>query len=349
MGTIIITHLNFAKGFRGGERQTQLLIEKLSLNGWNQILIVRQISELGQRCQEIQNLTIIEIPKPYLFSLSKIKTATLLHAHETKAAQFALIANLVYRIPYIVTRRVDNPLKSNFFNRLIYTRATPCVALSRAIKEEILKISPHSSVVIIPSAYTEFTTDNDAVQRIKNRFIRKFLVGHVGALDDQHKGQSTIIEAARYLEKTIPNLHFLLIGGGDDEALLKEKAKHLTNITFEGFVNNVGDYLEALELFVFPSNNEGLGSILFDVMRSETPIIASNVGGIPDIIKDGYNGFLIPPRDPTALIDAIIQLYGDEDVRKKIVDNALHELLHFSPDSMRLSYENLYAKVLKNS
>jgi glycosyltransferase involved in cell wall biosynthesis len=344
-----IIHLNFAKGFRGGERQTQLLIEKLSLNGWEQTLVVRKKSELAQRCKEIQGLRIIEISKPYIFSLSTIKTAALIHAHETKAAQFAFIAKQIYSIPYIITRRVDNPIKNNFFNRLIYTNAHYCVALSRAIKEGILKIAPSSSIEIIPSAYTEFTPDRNRVEEIKNRFRGKYLVGHVGALDDIHKGQSTIIEAARSLEKTIPTLHFILVGGGADEAMLKNKASGLGNITFEGFVNNVGDYLEALNMFVFPSNNEGLGSILLDVMRSKTPIIASNVGGIPDIIRNGYNGFLIPPRDPTALIDAIVELYGDEDVRKKIVDNALHELLHFSPNAMRLSYENLYAKVLKNS
>lgn len=341
-----ITHLNFAKGFRGGERQTQLLIEKLALKGWDQTLIVRQKSELAQRCQNIQGLTIIEIAKPYIFSLSKIKNAALIHAHETKAAQFALIAKLIYSVPYILTRRVDNPIKANFFNRLIYTKAQRCVALSKAIKEGILKIAPSSSIEIIPSAYTEFTPDIQSVEHIKKRFHDKYLIGHVGALDDIHKGQSTIIETARYLEKTAPNLHFILVGGGADEAILKNKASGLSNITFEGFVNNVGDYLEALDLFVFPSNNEGLGSILLDVIRSKTPIIASNVGGIPDIIRDGYNGFLIPPRDSKALSEAIGQLYRDENVQKEFVSNALIELQHFSPDSMCLSYEHLYNKVL---
>ncbi len=344
-----ITHLNFAKGFRGGERQTQLLIEKLSLRGWEQTLIVRQKSELGERCKEVKGLSILEIPKPYVFSLAQIKSASVIHAHETKAAQFALIANLLFHIPYIITRRVDNPIKPNFFNHHLYSRAAYCVALSRAIKEEILKVAPSSRIEIIPSAYSEFTPNLETVAAIKNRFSDKYLIGHVGALDDTHKGQSTLIEAAAALERTDPHLHFILVGGGADEAMLKNKASGLSNITFEGFVNNVGDYLEALDMFVFPSNNEGLGSILFDVMRSQTPIIASNVGGIPDIIDHGHNGFLIPPRDSNALINAIVTLSRDEDLQKKFVNNALTALQNFSPDTMSLNYETLYTQVLKNN
>ena len=107
----MITHINFAKGFRGGEQQTLLLVTELSKRGYTQTICTRIDSELAKRLQDVNNLTILKISKPYLFSLAKIKNSTIIHAHETKGAQFAYMANLIYKIPYIITRRVDNKIK----------------------------------------------------------------------------------------------------------------------------------------------------------------------------------------------------------------------------------------------
>ncbi len=337
-----ITHLNFAKGFRGGERQTQLLIEQLAQNGIAQKLLVRKGSQLSGRCRDIANLEIIEIAKPYILHLKHIKNTTLLHAHETKAAQFAYFANRLTGIPYIITRRVDNAIKNNFLNKKIYSNATVVVALSKAIKEEILKVAPKAVIEVIPSAYTDAAVDKAKTAQIKKRFEGKYLIGNVGALDDRHKGQSHLIEAAKELEKSHPDIHFLFVGSGQDEAKLKAAAQSLSNVTFEGFVNNVNDYISSFDLFVFPSNNEGLGSILLDVMQLNVPIIASNVGGIPDIITNNINGILTPPSDPKSLKKNILRLYSDKTKSAKLASTAKESIENFSPQSMQNAYLSLY-------
>jgi len=337
-----ITHLNFAKGFRGGERQTQLLIEQLAQNGIAQKLLVRKGSQLSGHCRDIANLEIIEISKPYILHLKHIKNTTLLHAHETKAAQFAYFANRLTGIPYIITRRVDNAIKNNFLNKKIYSNATVVVALSKAIKEEILKVAPKAVIEVIPSAYTDAAVDKAKTAQIKKRFEGKYLIGNVGALDDRHKGQSHLIEAAKELEKSHPDIHFLFVGSGQDEAKLKAAAQSLSNVTFEGFVNNVNDYISSFDLFVFPSNNEGLGSILLDVMQLNVPIIASNVGGIPDIITNNINGILTPPSDPKSLKKNILRLYSDKTKSAKLASTAKESIENFSPQSMQNAYLSLY-------
>lgn len=108
------------------------------------------------------------------------------------------------------------------------------------------------------------------------------MVGHVGALDNDQKGQEFIIAVAREIESSHPEVQFALVGGGDDEAMLKARAAGLSNVAFVGFVDNVGDYLESFDLFVLPSNREGIGSILFDAMERALPVVASRVGGVPD-------------------------------------------------------------------
>ncbi|MCD6259041.1 MAG: glycosyltransferase family 4 protein [Helicobacteraceae bacterium] len=341
-----ITHLNFAKGFRGGERQTQLLIEELSEQGYFQKLLVRKKSELGKRCLGVKNLTIIEINKPYIFHLTMVRDSLLLHAHETKAAQFAFFANLVYKLPYIITRRVDNPIKDNFFNKKMYENSFTTVALSKAIENEIHKISPNINTTIIPSAYSSFTINKQNVQQINERFQNKYLIGNIGELDNSHKGQYYLIEAAKILETKYPNMHFLFLGKGKDLANYKMQAQGMNNISFEGFVHNVGDYIACMDLFVFPSLNEGLGSILFDVMQQKVPIIASNVGGIPDIIQDNFNGLLTPPKDINAIVQAIEDLYKDKQKAIKFTQNASQVIENFSKTAMCNKYTVLYKEFL---
>jgi len=343
---MLITHLNFAKGFRGGERQTQLLIEELSQLHYQQKLLVRKGSELTKRCKDIQNLEIIEISKPYIFSLAQIKGTTLLHAHETKALQFAYFVNILKKIPYIVTRRVDNPIKQNFLNSQMYSKAFVAVALSNAIKREILKVAPDAKTEVIPSAFTNTIVNQEKAEVIKSRFDGKFLIGNVGALDDKHKGQSYLIEAAKMLEKSHPDIHFLFVGKGEDEEKLKEQAKLLTNITFEGFVNNVNDYISSFNLFVFPSNNEGLGSILLDVMQLQVPIIATNVGGIPDIIENEKNGLLIPAKNPNAIKESILRLYNDAIFAEQLAKNAYKDIDKYSTQNMASAYTKIYLSFL---
>lgn len=338
----IVVHLNFAKGFRGGERQTLLLIQELSKVGIHQKLLVRKNSALTQRLKTTKNLTIIEIAKPYILSIKQIKDATLIHAHETKALQFAYFAHKITRIPYIVTRRVDNKIKNNFLNKKLYNSASRVVALSHAIKKEIIKVAPNANIEIIPSAFTGASLNQNSINKIRSQYKDKFIIGHVGALDDGHKGQSFLIKAAKILEKPHPDMHFVFVGGGADENILKSQAKSLKNVTFEGFVNNVNDFISCFDLFVFPSRNEGLGSILFDVMQLNVPIIASNVGGIPDIIHDKKNGLLIPTCDENAIVQAILTLYNDKRLREALSVKAKNSIDKYSTENMKNRYLDIY-------
>ena len=339
---MLITHINFAKGFRGGERQTELLIESLSKKNFQQRLLVRVGSELTKRCKDIENLEIIELSKPYIVHLNAIKGSHILHAHETKALQFAYFAHLLTGVKYIVTRRVDNTIKKNFLNATLYKNAKTSVALSSAIVKTIKRVTNDATIAIIPSAFSQTQLDEHKVLEIKERFSHKFLIGHIGALDEKHKGQSIILELAKRVEKSYPEIHFILVGGGADEMMLKEMAEGLSNITFEGFVNNVPDYIASLNLFLFPSRNEGLGSTLLDVMNYSVPIVASNVGGIPDIIVDGKNGVLFDIADLDNLEKIVIELYKDKERREELAQNAKKSITKYSVENMTQSYISLY-------
>ena len=345
----VITHINLAKGFRGGERQTLLLIQELSKRGYTQQLFTRVESELASKLENTPNLTIIKISKPYIFHITKFKNSSLIHAHETKAAQLAYFVNKFFNIPYIITRRVDNPIKNNIFNKAIYENSSYTIALSNAIKSTLTPISDNINIKIIPSAYSQLQIDQKKSSEIKQKFEGKFIIGNIGELDNAHKGQYYLIEAMKKLQQTHPDIHLIFLGKGRDEQNYKEQSKDLKNITFEGFVSNVSDYINIFDLFVFPSLHEGLGSILFDIMQSKVPIIATNSGGIPDIIEDNKNGILVPIKNSDAIYEAIIRLYNDKQLREKLSLNGYNNIDNYSYKTMTNKYENIYNEILNGN
>lgn len=336
-----ITHLNFASGYRGGERQTTLLVQALAKQGVQQQLVTRVNSELARRCQGIENLQIIELKRPYIRGFKHFKDAQILHAHETKGAQVALLLNKIYQVPYIVTRRVDNPIKDNFFTRAMYNNASYCIALSQSIKQRIHDVCAAAQVQVIPSAQTDFAIDQAQVEKLKQRFKGKFLIGNIGELETS-KGQDYLLPAIRKIAQEQPNIHFIFLGKGKDALRYQELTADLSNVTFEGFVNNVGDYIACMKMFVFPSLNEGLGSILLDVMKLKVPVIASNVGGIPDIVIDDHTGKLVAAKDSQAIYQQIMHLYNNPDVAQMLSETAYQNTFNYSPQTMTKAYQQLY-------
>jgi glycosyltransferase involved in cell wall biosynthesis len=330
-----VAHINLAKGFRGGERQTAILIEELSKIGISQTLFVRKDAELGEFVKSrVLDVEIIELSKPYFYSF---KDFDLVHSHEAKANQLAGLSYLLFKTPYIVTRRVEFTPSDNFVNRYIYKKAKFVVALSKAIERDLKRLVDRE-IRIVPSAYsTEIRDSKDLILR-----RGKFVVGHVGALVHDHKGQCDIVEVARELEKSRPDIQFLLIGDGKDKEMCLWRSRYLTNIEFLGFKKNVFDYIKNFDIFIFPSLHEGLGSTLLDVMRLGKPIVASNVGGIPDIIENEKSGYLITPNSPQELKKRILELIRDVDKRESFVKEALNRVENFSPEKMRDRYLEMY-------
>lgn len=343
-----ICHINLAKGFRGGERQTLLLLEGLSRASINQSLICRKNSDLAKKAKSIKGLSVIEIRKPFLLHIGKVTGSDLIHAHEGRSTHFAYYASTFSKIPYVITRRIPNNPRSAFLTRNAYKHASHIVALSSAIKQRLHIYIECKKCSIIPSMHSDLSSNPESSNAIKAKFKGKTIVGHIGALVDHHKGQTTIIRAAKQLQATHPNIVFLLLGKGKDEAKLREESRDLSNLEFVGFVDNVGDYLAAFDYFIFPSNEEGLGSILLDAMQYKIPIIASSVDGIPDIIKNEFNGLLIKPKDYNALADNIIRLINNPELAERLTKNALSTIENYSVESIANRYIELYQALLSS-
>lgn len=340
----LLCHINIARGFRGGERQTELLVARLADRGWRQRVIGRRGEPLTERVAAISDVEVCEVTGNPVAAMWAARGSDLVHAHETRAAQAAWLLKKLGGTPYLITRRVDNPIKPSWVTRDMYKRATAVASVSAAIGSVVSAYVPTVQCEIVPDAHGGLLANPGEVASIRDRFAGKFLIGHIGALDDSHKGQLTIIDAARRMQDT--DACFLLIGSGRDEVLLRAAAAGLGNVHFVGYVENVADYLAVLDVFVFPSRHEGLGSTLLDAMAFGLPIIASRVGGIPEIVTDPLNGFLIKPGDTDAMVDDLHRLLANEDLRRTIGAANLKTAELYNAERMALNYEQIYASML---
>lgn len=340
-----IIHVNLAKGFRGGERQTALLVQSLENQVAAQTLVCRRDSPLREKLQGIDNLKLVDASHQ-LAGHVRAGKASVVHAHEAKAVHWAWLHKRLYKTPYVVTRRVDTAIKDKLANRLFYGDADCCVAISTVIQEKLTYWTRHA-VPIIPSSMSNFICDDQVTRKFKSQYPGHFIVGHIGALVDRHKGQRIILNVASQLQESHPKLLFVFFGQGKDESALQQESMHLSNVVWAGFKPNIGDFIPALDLFVFPSRNEGLGSILLDVMQARVPIIATRVGGIPDLIHHEETGLLIEPDDAVALRNAVVRLAESKGDRVKIAENAYQSLAPFSPKVMAEKYCKIYQAIAK--
>lgn len=337
-----LTHLNLSRGFRGGERQTELLIRGLAALGWTQRLVARRGEPLAERCRDVPGLSIAEASGGVAGAFLALRGAGLVHSHEGRGVQAAWLNGLVRGAPYVITRRVQKGPTASALNRRMYRSAAAVVAISEAIRAALTRLDARLPVTVIPSAGGSLPVNQPTVEKLRASFGGDFVAGHVGALDDSHKGQLQIIGLARRWRTARPTVRFVLVGAGRDEARLRLAAAGLDNLHFAGEVANVGDYLAACDLFLYPSRHEGLGSTLIDALVAGLPVVATAVGGIPEIIRDGENGVLVRPDEPEALESAVAAFVEDVGLRARVAAANRLRAQQFSAATMTSRYARLY-------
>jgi glycosyltransferase involved in cell wall biosynthesis len=341
-----IAHINLAKGYRGGERQAELLIRSLASLDVEQVLIARANCPLGDRLAD----TGIEIHhcSGLVSAFRATRGVDVVHSHEGRGVYAAWLRKEISGTPYIITRRVNNPLGDSWLTRRAYTRASFVASVAADVARIVQAFDERITSRVIHSSSSGLPVNPEAAKSIRDRFPGKWIIGNVGALDNAQKGQEYIIEVARRMKDAHPEFQFLLVGGGDDETMLRDLAGDLPNISFEGWSDKVGDYLAAFDLFILPSNKEGIGGILLDAMDRALPLIASRVGGLPEIVRDGDNGLLIDPRSPDQLEQAILRLYQNPDLRRSMGARGREFSRDFTADAMAARYLELYRQAVGN-
>lgn len=340
-----VAHVNVTRGYRGGERQTELLIRELAKHGVGQVLVGRRSQPLPERLAGTDLEIRLTSGNPFAV-FGATGGVDIVHVHEGRSVYGAYLRSLLSGTPYILTRRVDNPIRDHGFAHRAYARAAFVATVAPAVAEIVERFDARIRTAVVVSSSSCLPVDAERADAIRRRSEGQFIVGHVGALDNVQKAQEHILTVARSLERASPDIRFVLVGGGPDEAMLKASAAGLGNVAFTGFVDNVGDYLAAFDLFVLPSNYEGIGSILLDAMGQRLPVVASRVGGVPWLIRDGETGVLIDPGRPDQLEAAILRLRASPETMRRLGDAGFELAKQYTPAAMCAKYLDLYRQAL---
>jgi len=146
------------------------------------------------------------------------------------------------------------------------------------------------------------------------------LIGTVGRLFDHHKRVSDLLRALDLVLKDLPATRLLVVGDGVDAEMLKRLATELgveSNVTFVGYQGDTRPYFEAMDIYVHPAAEEAFGLVIVEAMYAGLPVIASRVGGIPDVVEEGKTATLVPDKNPEMMANAILALARDAEQRRQ--------------------------------
>lgn len=296
-----------------------------------------------------------------LFSILRRERYDIVHTNGYFADIIAIPACKLLGIPHIATCHgfITNDKKLNIYNmfdRFILRFSNKIIAVSDGIKNELTKNGiKESHVVVIQNAvegnYNKelFSQNRQNKRQQLNIREREFVLGYIGRLSEE-KGIKYLIEASSLLNESDITVKVLIIGEGPQkrqlEDLVKEEGiKH--NVVFAGFQADIESWLPAMDVFVLPSLTEGTPMSLLEAMAFGIPVVASAVGGIPQVIVSGKNGILVSSGKSQEIADAVNTLYEDETLRKTLGEEAKRTIeLKFNVDEWVKKVEAEYLKAI---
>ena len=356
-----ILHIESGRHLYGGALQVYYLLRGLASEDCRNVLVCPsqgRIADVSEPYATVYAVPLAGDLDPRLLShlnrIARQEQPDLIHVHSRRGADiWGALAAVRVRVPAIITRRVDNPeipvlarLKYRFYDRVI--------TISEGIRNVLLQEGvPSGKIVCVHSA-----VDSDRYSKACDRswFQREFgldagikAVGMVAQFIDR-KGHRYLFEAVPKILTRFPDTMFLLFGRGPRENELKKLASEQgisAHLRFAGFRDDLDRIFPCLDLLVHPALMEGLGVSLLQAAAAGVPMVATNVGGIPEIVRDGINGYLIEPADEQVLADRVIDILQNQETARRFAAESLRIIKsEFSIGSMVRGNLSVYKELI---
>ncbi|ACV62495.1 glycosyl transferase group 1 [Desulfofarcimen acetoxidans DSM 771] len=298
-----------------------------------------------------------------LKDILKSRNICIMHAHGSKAALVGRIAARLAKTPLIFYTVHNSIFYSDWHNLKLAAMARVekklaqytdrIISVSDALRQEIIDrtgLSPQLPVTVyngIETGQFYFVQNKKQLRRELGLPPEGKLVGTVARLSAQ-KGVSYLIKAIPHISEK--GVRFVITGDGPLREELESLAKQLNlqeAVIFTGARNDIPNLLAALDVFVMPSVTEGLSIAILEAMASSLPVVASRVGGIPEIVREGVTGILVPSRDEKALAKAVSELLNNEEKASSMGMAARQQVeLNYSASAMGSRVAELYREAL---
>jgi glycosyltransferase involved in cell wall biosynthesis len=323
-----VLHIEAGCHLYGGARQVLYLLEGLKRQGVGSLLVCPTGSAIAEaargHCERVHaihmggDLDLGLVPR--LRRLIRSEGPDLVHVHSRRGADLlGGIAARLAGVPAVLSRRVDNP-ESWLAMRLKYPLYAKVITISEGIRQVLLAAGlPPEKVVCVRSA-----VDGTAYQAACDGdwFRKEFGLppdAHTLAVVAQlieRKGHGYLLDALPGVIARHPDVRVLLFGQGPLEAELRDRIRRLglaDRVRLAGFRSDLERILPCLDLVAHPATLEGLGVSLLQAAAAGLPIVAARAGGIPEVVRDGENGLLVPPGDSRSLGDAMLWMLDHPD------------------------------------
>jgi len=333
-------HIDTARGWRGGQSLVLHTMLGLRAMGHRAALVAHPDGELLRRMREGHDLIPLaplgEIDLSAAWRLSRVikrLTPDVIHAHDPHAVAMASTALSIVspspKPPLVASRRIASPMARNSFSRWKYAQIDCFIANSVVVRDRLVAEG-------IPRAKTTIVNEGVDVERIvrmpaANVHAAFYLpthapvIGNVAALVP-HKGHHHLIDAAALVVREVPDARFVIVGDGELRESLERHVHdaHLERHVFlAGFRTDALELTKGFDLFAMSSVTEGMCAALLDAMAAAKAAVATTAGALSEVMLDGETGFLVEPRDHTAMAERLVLLLKDPPLRARMGEAAL--------------------------
>ena len=383
MRKLNILHMCSTRRRGGSGASASALVKKLFQRGHKVIYVCNETSLWYENLKDIGVTTVTSLGmkakfrptlkffKGYWNDIRKIKELIekekidILHVHTSPEHWIGAIASSLAKspVPLIRTRHIVVPVRNNCINRYLFNRKTAKVI---AVAETIRKNYFNNSSYDLSKIFTIHDgVDAEKFNPISNgRNVREefkissdtFLIGNIARFA-RVKGHEYFFKAIYEVAKVFPNIKALLVGCGGvkSHAQEKERIEKLVDecgvgkfVLFAGFRKDIPDVLAAIDLFVLSSiGSEGSSRGTIEAMAMAKPVVASSVGVLPELVANNVTGYIVPPKEPHAMADAIIKIIKEKEKAKAMGEKGREIVLkEFTEDIMAEKTEKLYYDIL---
>ena len=274
----------------------------------------------------------------------------IVHAHDGRAQNISFLSSAGLPLRRVASRQVAFPPRHPLIHRWKYTMTCHgIIANSESVRQVLIASGiPAQKIEAIPPGIewpAELPTAGLRTQaRARWGFSSEdFVIGHAGAFT-REKGQDIALEAARLLVPKLPHVRMLLAGDGPERRNPNEGIAILP-----GFLDDLTEFYAALDLFIMPSRSEGWGLTALKAIANGLAVIATNVGGLPELVEHGKTGWLVPSGSPPALAEAIEAAALDPARRSEYGRNGRERAAQFSIERTVERTEQFYTGLLAAS
>jgi glycosyltransferase involved in cell wall biosynthesis len=363
MITMRILHTEWSDGLGGQEKRVLAEAEGLARRGHHVVIACREHARIKDEAEK-SGLAVRTFPlkKPYdigsivgLAHFIKENKFDVVNTHSGVDSWIGGLASKLSGTPVLArTRHLNIPLKRSMLNFIHYLPDI-YITCGENMRDNLIRKCgfPAGNVVSIPTgADPSFSTvtKNRAAGKKYGLDMDSRVITYVGILRSV-KGHEVTLRAVKTVVESNPAAKFLIVGDGPRKAALEDYVNDLRisdHVIFSGFVNDIAEIYSFTDVAVLSSWSEGLPQSLLQAMAAGVPVVATRVGGVPEVVIHEKTGLLVEPGDHEALSNGLIKILNNEGLASQLVENA-RELIEkeYSLDHMIDKIEGLYGTLLK--